>query len=110
MSDLVFEVENLEKVIKEVTEKDIIMSYILQNTSIEELADELQNRLNGSKASKDLKSIKNSIIINELTRRLASMSIIVTTAAMLDEMGQNINTSYSILDGYSHISSSMENV
>ena len=109
MSDLIFAVENLKKDIEEVTERDIIISYMLQNTSIEELADELQNRLNNLDTAKDLKSIKNSVIIDELTRRLGSIGVIVTTAAMLDDLGQNIQTNYSILDGYSHISSSIEN-
>jgi hypothetical protein len=108
MSDLTGRLKDLDG---SVTMRDVIVAHVLHHSSTDELADELENRLNGTVTSSDFKDLKNNIIIDELTQRIASIGMLVTTAIMLEEVGRNSFTStfeYGSIDTYSHITSSQD--
>ena len=108
MSDLTGRLKDLDGVI---TMKDVIIAHVLHHSSTDELADELECRLNGYETNSDFKDLKNSVIIDELTQRISSIGMLVTTAAMIEELGKNslsAPVSIGMLDGYSHVTSSQD--
>ena len=96
----------------EVTMRDIIIAHVLQNSTTDELAEELESRLNAGETNEEFQNIKNRALIDELTQRLSAMGMLITTAAMIEDVGLNSITAdfgYGLMDTYTHVSSSQEN-
>ena len=96
----------------EITMRDIIVAHVLQNSTTDELANELESRLNAGDTNKEFQNIKNKALIDELTQRLSTMGMLITTAAMIEEIGMNSITAdfgYGLMDTYTYVSSSQEN-
>ncbi len=96
----------------EVTMRDIIIAHVLQNSTTDELANELESRLNAGETNEEFQNIKNRALIDELTQRLSGMGMLITTAAMIEDVGLSSITAdfgYGLMDTYTHVSSSQEN-
>ena len=104
--------DRLESLTGKVTMRDIIVAHVLQISTTDELANELESRLNGGDLNEEFQNIKNKSLIDELTHRLSEMGMLITTAAMIDELGVNSVTTdfgYGLMDTYTHVTSSQDN-